>query len=212
MRDRPDWAIDELPHLLRVVTTPRWSRSQGKVIGSEQIGLFGLVLAPKRPMHYGGLYPEEARAIFLRDGLVAGDINTRSAFVARNLKILALAEEEEAKQRRAGLVVDEEWMAQWYGDRIPPCDRHAQAWGLGCEIAGRTETRARMDPPTCCRDSSTANATSYLALGDARLRPLSFERALREGMTWWCCALSTRSTLRGCPGGPLDSSPTRPRP
>lgn len=124
----PDWAISELPHLLaRRQHDPHWSRSQGRVVGSEQIGLFGLVLAPKRPIHYGALFPEESRAIFARDALVAGEINTRSAFLARNLKTLELARLEEAKQRRAGLVIDEEWMAQWYLDRLPPHVHNAQA-------------------------------------------------------------------------------------
>src|SRR3546814_8163589 len=80
-------------------------------------------------MHHGVLYPCEARDIFGRDGLVTGEINSRSAFVARNRKTLAQAEEEEAKQRRAGLVVDEEWMAQWYRDRIPAEITSAQALG-----------------------------------------------------------------------------------
>src|SRR5690606_2058010 len=60
----PDWVISELPQLLaRRRFDPRWSRSQGRVIGSEQVSLFGLVLAPKKPIHYGALYPEEARQI-----------------------------------------------------------------------------------------------------------------------------------------------------
>ena len=63
------------------------------MVGSEQVSLFGLVLAPKQPIHYGGLYPEESRDIFVRDGLVTGEINTRSAFVARNRKVLAQADE-----------------------------------------------------------------------------------------------------------------------
>jgi ATP-dependent helicase HrpA len=88
----PQWAIDELPHLLsRRQFDPRWSRSQGRVLGSEQIGLFGLVLAPKRPIHYGALFPEESREIFVRDALVTGEINTRSAFLARNLATLEKA-------------------------------------------------------------------------------------------------------------------------
>jgi len=124
----PDWAIDALPHLLaRRQHDPRWARSQGRVVGSEQISLFGLVLAPKRPIHYGALFPEEARQIFVRDALLTGEINTRSAFLARNLATLAKAKEEEAKQRRTGLVVDEEWQAQWYLDRLPPHVHNAQA-------------------------------------------------------------------------------------
>lgn len=124
----PEWAIDALPHLLaRRQHDPRWARSQGRVVGSEQVSLFGLVLAPKRPIHYGALFPEEARQIFVRDALLTGEINTRSAFLARNLATLAKAKEEEAKQRRTGLVVDEEWQAQWYLDRLPPHVHNAQA-------------------------------------------------------------------------------------
>src|SRR3546814_14855230 len=109
----------ELPHLLaRRHFDPRWSRSQGRVIGSEQVSLFGLVLAPQKPIHYGGLYPEESRDIFVRDGLVTGEINTRSAFVARNRNTLAQAEDEEANQRRAARAVAAEGMAQWYPARI----------------------------------------------------------------------------------------------
>src|SRR5690554_2110106 len=116
----PDWAIAELPHLLaHRHHDPRWSRSQGRVLGSEQVSLFGLVLAPKRPVDYGRLYPQEARQLFLADGLVAGEVNLRAPFLARNLATLEAAREEEAKQRRAGLVVDEDWMRQWYADRIP---------------------------------------------------------------------------------------------
>ncbi len=85
-RIEPDWVIAQLPHLLsRRHFEPHWSRAQGRVIGSEQISLFGLVLAPKKPVHYGGLYPAEAREIFVRQGCVTGEINTRARFVARNL-------------------------------------------------------------------------------------------------------------------------------
>jgi ATP-dependent helicase HrpA len=59
--------------------------------------------------------------------LVTGEINTRSAFLPRNLATLAKAKEEEAKQRRTGLVVDEDWQAQWYLDRLPPHVHNAQA-------------------------------------------------------------------------------------
>lgn len=120
-RIEPDWVIAQLPHLLaRKHFDPHWSRAQGRVIGSEQVSLFGLVLAPKKPVHYGGLYPAEAREIFVRQALLSGEINTRAAFVARNLRTLERAREEEAKLRRAGLVADEDWMARWYFDRLPP--------------------------------------------------------------------------------------------
>ena len=120
-RIEPDWLVEECPHLLtRTYHDPHWSRRQGRVVGHCQISLLGLLLVAKKPVHYGGLFPEEARGIFIRQALLTGEINTRSGFVSRNLQVLAKAHDEEAKQRRSGLVVDAHWQERWYLDRIPP--------------------------------------------------------------------------------------------
>lgn len=169
----PDWVIAELPHLLaRRQHDPHWSRSQGRVVGSEQISLFGLVLAPKRPVHYGALFPEESRAIFARDALVTGEINTRCAFLARNLATLAKARDEEAKQRRSGLVVDEEWMAQWYLDRLPPQVHNAQAldaWYGKLPAAEKATLEWSLADLMVGDESDAVRFPPYLALGNARL-------------------------------------------
>ncbi|WP_242112965.1 ATP-dependent RNA helicase HrpA [Luteimonas aquatica] len=169
----PEWVIAELPALLaRRHFDPRWSRGQGRVIGSEQISLFGLVLAPRKPIHYGGLYPEEARALFLRDGLVSGEINTRSAFLARNRRTLASAEEEEAKQRRAGLVVDEDWMAHWYAQRIPAEIVSAQAldaWYAKLPAEKKQALEWSREDLLVADGADADRFPAYLALGEARL-------------------------------------------
>jgi len=169
----PEWAIQELPHLLaRRHHDPRWARSQGRVVGSEQISLFGLVLAPKRPVHYGALYPEESRVIFARDALVTGEINTRAVFLARNLATLAKAKDEEAKQRRVGLVVDEEWMAQWYLDRLPAHVHNAQAldaWYAKSPDAEKAAIEWSLDDLMIGDESEAARFPAFLVLGDARL-------------------------------------------
>ncbi|GAB3335453.1 ATP-dependent RNA helicase HrpA [Lysobacter aestuarii] len=169
----PDWVIAELPHLLaRRQHDPRWSRSQGRVVGSEQVSLFGLVLAPKKPIHYGALFPEESRAIFARDALVSGEINTRSPFLARNLATLAKAREEEAKQRRAGIVVDEDWMARWYLDRLPPDVHNAQAldaWYRKLPAAGKAGLEWSLDDLMIGDETDADRFPPWIALGDARL-------------------------------------------
>ncbi|QOD91507.1 ATP-dependent RNA helicase HrpA [Lysobacter sp. CW239] len=169
----PQWAIDELGQLLaRRHYDPRWSRSQGRVVGSEQISLFGLVLAPKRPVHYGGLYPEESRAIFARDALVTGEINTRSGFLQRNLAMLDKAREEEAKQRRAGLVVDEDWMAAWYLERLPPDVHNAQAldaWYGKLPAPRKAALEWSLDDLLVGDETDAARFPPEIALGDARL-------------------------------------------
>ena len=185
----PDWAISELPHLLaRRYHDPHWARSQGRVVGSEQISLFGLVLAPKRPVHYGALFPEESRIIFARDALVTGEINTRCAFLPRNLATLAKAHEEEAKQRRAGLVVDEEWMAQWYLDRLPPHVHNAQAldaWYGKLPPADKAKLEWSFDDLMIGGETEAARFPPYLTLGNAKLAvKYRFEPgAVDDGMT-----------------------------
>ncbi len=169
----PEWAIDELPHLLaRRHHDPHWARSQGRVVGSEQISLFGLVLAPKKPVHYGALFPEESRQIFARDALTTGEINTRAAFLPRNLATLAKAKEEEAKQRRAGLIVDEEWQAQWYLDRLPPQVHNQQAldaWYGKLPAADKAKLEWSFDDLMVGGASDAERFPTYLPLGDVRL-------------------------------------------
>ncbi|MEZ0469360.1 DUF3418 domain-containing protein [Luteimonas salinilitoris] len=169
----PEWAIAELPHLLaRRHHDPRWSRSQGRVLGSEQVSLFGLVLAPKKPVDYGRLYPQEARALFLRDGLVGGEINLRSPFLARNLATLERAREEEAKQRRVGLVVDEDWMLRWYDECIPAeivDARSLDAWVKKAPEAARHALEWSRDDLLVGDESDAVRFPPVLALGEARL-------------------------------------------
>jgi ATP-dependent helicase HrpA len=169
----PEWAIDELPHLLaRRHHDPHWARSQGRVVGSEQISLFGLVLAPKKPVHYGALFPEESRQIFARDALVTGEINTRAGLLQRNLAMLAKAREEEAKQRRAGLVVDEDWQAQWYLDRLPPQIHNQQAldaWYGKLPTAEKAKLEWSFDDLMVGGASDAERFPKYLPLGDVRL-------------------------------------------
>ncbi|MEN1957433.1 ATP-dependent RNA helicase HrpA [Luteimonas changyuni] len=185
----PEWVEAELTHLLsRRHFDPRWSRKQGRVIGSEQVGLFGLVLAAARAFHYGGQYPEESRELFLRDGLVAGEINLRADFLARNRRTLAQAEEEEAKQRRTGLVVDDEWMLRWYRDRIPGEVISAQAldaWFAKLPKEQRRALQWTRDDLLVADGSDADRFPAYFAIGDARLAVhYRFEPgAVDDGMT-----------------------------
>jgi ATP-dependent helicase HrpA len=142
------------------------------VLGSEQISLFGLVLLPKKPIHYGGLYPAEAREIFVREGLVPGEIDLRIPLVKRNLATLARAEEEEAKQRRSGLVADPDWQARWYLDRLPPevHNRAAlEAWYQRLPDDKKKALEWSLDDLLPASESEAARFPKYWPLGDARL-------------------------------------------
>jgi len=173
----PDWAIAELPQLLaRRHFDPRWSRAQGNVLASEQIGLFGLVLAPKRPVHYGRIDPAGAHDLFVRQALVTGEIDTRASFLAANLKTLEQAREEEAKLRRAGLVADEDWQARWYLDRVPGEIHSAaglDAWYGKLEQEKKQVLRWSAGDLLPGEGSQDDLYPKYFPLGDARL-PLHY--------------------------------------
>ncbi|MBS0457130.1 MAG: ATP-dependent RNA helicase HrpA [Proteobacteria bacterium] len=172
-RIEPEWVIAELPHLLaRKHFDAHWSRRQGRVIASEQISLFGLVLAPHKPVHYGSIAPAEARDIFIRQGLVAGEVDLRAPLLKRNLATLEKAREEEAKLRRAGLVADEDWQARWYLDRIPGevCTAHAlDAWYAKAPEPQRRALEWPLAELLPGQGSQADRFPKYLALGDARL-------------------------------------------
>ncbi|MEA9842970.1 ATP-dependent RNA helicase HrpA [Xanthomonas campestris] len=185
----PDWAIAELPHLLaRKHFDPHWSRAQGQVVASEQISLFGLVLAPKKPVHFGKIDPATSHDLFVRQGLVPGEINTRAAFVADNLKVLEQAREEEAKLRRAGIVADEDWQARWYLDRIPS-ELHSasglDAWWKTLPADKRRSLHWSLNDLLPGEGSEADRFPKYFALGDARL-PLQYRfepGAIDDGVT-----------------------------
>ncbi len=185
----PDWVIAELPHLLlRKHFDPHWSRAQGQVLASEQISLFGLVLAPKKPAHYGRINPGEAHDIFVRQGLVTGEINTRAGFVADNLHVLEQAREEEAKLRRAGIVADEAWQARWYLDRIPAEIHSAHGldiWWKALPADKRRQLHWSLVDLLPGEGSEEDRYLKYFALGDARL-PLHYKfepGAVDDGVT-----------------------------
>ncbi|KFA15038.1 ATP-dependent RNA helicase HrpA, partial [Xanthomonas vasicola] len=185
----PDWAIAELPHLLaRKHFDAHWSRAQGQVVASEQISLFGLVLAPKKPVHFGKIDPAAAHDLFVRQGLVTGEINTRAAFVADNLKVLDQAREEEAKLRRAGIVADEGWQARWYLDRIP-AELHSasglDAWWKTLPPDKRRSLHWSLNDLLPGEGSEADRFPKYFPLGDARL-PLHYRfepGAIDDGVT-----------------------------
>src|SRR5690554_4549648 len=89
-RIEPEWAVEAAPHLVkREYFDAHWSRKRGEVMAYERVTLYGLVLIEKRRVSYSGIDPEVARALFVREGLVAEELNTRLPFYRHNRALLA---------------------------------------------------------------------------------------------------------------------------
>ncbi len=116
----PQWVEKLGAHLLkRSYTNPRFSRKAGRVVADEQTSLYGLVITPRRRVNYGSLCPQEARELFIRDGLVRGGLNSRAECLRHNLALMSELEDLEHKSRRRDILVDEERMFAFYDARLP---------------------------------------------------------------------------------------------
>lgn len=98
---------------------PHWSTKRGQVMAFEQVTLFGLILVPKRRVSFGKIDPLVSRELFIREGVVAGTIQTKGDFLKYNQQLLDDVQALEEKSRRRDIVVDEETLYQFYAERIP---------------------------------------------------------------------------------------------
>ncbi len=116
----PEW-IEKLAGdlLKRSYAEPHWERRQGRVVAFEQTSLFGLILHSRRKVNYEPIARAEAREIFIRDALVAGDCELKAAFFKHNRDLIAEVERLEDKTRRRDLLVDEETLFRFYDERVP---------------------------------------------------------------------------------------------
>ena len=116
----PEWIEQLAAHLVtRSHYDPHWERKSGQVVAYETVSLYGLVINARRRIHYGAINPKEAREIFIRQGLVAGEVDTHGKFLKMNLSLIDEIEDIEAKARRQDVLVDDEDMFLLYDSVIP---------------------------------------------------------------------------------------------
>ncbi len=119
-RIEPEWVEHLAQHLIkRSYSEPHWSRRQGRVMAYEQTSLYGLILHAKRRVNYENIDRVAAREIFIRDALVAADIDLKATFFKHNQSLIASVEHWEDKTRRRDLLVDEQALFAFYDSRIP---------------------------------------------------------------------------------------------
>jgi ATP-dependent helicase HrpA len=120
-RIEPEWLEEVGAHLMkRSYYDPHWEKKAAQVAAWERSTLFGLLINPKKRVHYGPMDPEESRAVFIRTALVEGEFNTQAPFFAHNRKLIADIEALEHKSRRPDVLVDDELIFAFYDARIPP--------------------------------------------------------------------------------------------
>ncbi|SFN36033.1 ATP-dependent helicase HrpA [Nitrosospira briensis] len=98
---------------------PHWEKKTAQVSAFERVILYGLTVVPKRRVYYGSINPAEAREIFIRSALVAGEYVTQAPFFEHNRKLITDIAALEHKTRRPDVLVDEMEIFAFYDSIIP---------------------------------------------------------------------------------------------
>ena len=119
-RVEPEW-IEAIAgeRVTRDYFDAHWEKARGEVVASERVQLYGLTLIARRPVAYATLAPSDARDVFIREALVAGELGIEAPFVAHNRALIAGVAELEHKTRREDVLVDDEAIAAFYAERLP---------------------------------------------------------------------------------------------
>ncbi|HML81689.1 MAG TPA: ATP-dependent RNA helicase HrpA [Thiomonas arsenitoxydans] len=119
-RIEPHWLERVGAHLLKTsLLDPHWEKKPAQVTAFERATLYGLVVYNQRRVDFGRFDPKQAREIFLREALVAGEWDCRWPFFQHNQALIADIERLEHKARRLDVLVDEELIYAFYDQQVP---------------------------------------------------------------------------------------------
>ncbi len=131
-RIEAEWIEPLAPHLVKHhYSDPHWEKTQGAVMASQKVTLFGLPIVAARKINYGTIDPPLCRELFIRHGLVEGQWQTHHVFFHANLALLSEVEEMEHKSRRRDILVDDEILFNFYDQRVASevvSARHFDSW------------------------------------------------------------------------------------
>lgn len=116
----PIWLETLAAHLLkRSYIEPHWEKKRGQVIAFEQVTLYGLIIVGRRAVHYGPQEPVISRELFIREGLVRGEILSKTKCLLANRQLMERLDDLEAKARRRDIIADEETLYRYYDQYVP---------------------------------------------------------------------------------------------
>ena len=163
-RIEPAWIEQQGSHLLkRRHFDAHWSRRRGRVMAWEQVSLFGLVIVEKRRVDYTAIDAAESRRLFILEGLVRGELDSRAPFLAANRQAREEVERLEDKRRQRDVAADEGVLFDFFDAQVPEavCTAKAFARWLGSlDEAGLA--RLHLDESVLLReDAGAAPAERY---------------------------------------------------
>jgi ATP-dependent helicase HrpA len=118
----PQWLETVAPHLCKsVYKQPKWDAEKGFVYAKESVISGGLTLSEGKSVHFGPINPEEARKIFIREGMVPANLTTHGGWLRLHRQMLDDIQSLEEKIRRPGALLDSDAIFDHF-DRLLPDD------------------------------------------------------------------------------------------
>ncbi|WP_404440345.1 ATP-dependent RNA helicase HrpA [Stutzerimonas chloritidismutans] len=187
----PDWIEPLAKHLTKTNHfEPHWEKKRGQVVAFEQVTLYGMIVVARRPVHFGPIDPAAARELFIREGLVRGEMLSRAKALTANRELLELFDELEAKARRRDIIADEDTLFAYYDARVPQDIYQTasfESW-YKRESAKEPQLLVMRDEDVLARDASEVTSAQYpdhLRIGELQL-PLEYHfepNHPRDGVT-----------------------------
>jgi len=119
-RVEPQWIERCAEHLIKKNHfDPHWEKKAARGGIYERTLLFGLTLQARRKIPYENVDPKAARQMFIRNALVEHDYQTRAPFFKANEALLEEVGYIQHKGRRVDLIEDEQWLYEFYDQKIP---------------------------------------------------------------------------------------------
>ena len=171
----PDWIEPLAGHLIKKNHfEPHWEKKRGQVVAFEQITLYGMIVVGRRPVHFGPIDPVVSRELFIREGLVRGEIQSRAKCLTANHKLLEQLDELEAKARRRDILADEETLYGFYEARLPAEIHQTATFDSWYKVNSQKhpDLLIMREEDVLAREASEVTAAQYpdtLRLGDLSL-------------------------------------------
>ena len=171
----PDWIEPLAGHLIKKNHfEPHWEKKRGQVVAFEQITLYGMIVVGRRPVHFGPIDPVASRELFIREGLVRGEIQSRAKCLTANRLLLEQLDELEAKARRRDILADEETLYGFYEARLPAEIHQTATFDSWYKVNSQKnpDLLIMREEDVLAREASEVTAAQYpdtLRLGDLSL-------------------------------------------
>lgn len=169
----PEWIEAAAGSLIKKSwAEPHWEKRRGEVVALEKGTLYGLTIYQGRRVSFAKHDPALSRELFIREALVAGELDADFGFYRHNQRLVREIRDLEHKTRRPDVLVDEDLIFAFYDQALPPdvCSTASlEAWlknGKGEKDAeGKTlenpDKRLRLSKEALMRHEASGAATQY---------------------------------------------------